>query len=141
MSSLPEVFICSTDAQELHQLLADPRHGEQADESALALSTKLFDAQIVGRNALPYGTVRLHCTVSYEELPQGTRRRVTLVNPREADAGAGRISVLSPIGRALLGHATGRVIDVALPSGRKASLRVVEVTDAELDCRDEKAVA
>lgn len=141
MSSIPEVIICSTDAQALNRLLSDPTRGEDSDESTLALSTKLFDAQIVGQHALPYGTVRLHSTVLYEELPAGTRRRVTLVIPREADADAGRVSIFSPIGRALLGHAKGHVIDVALPTGRKASVRVVEVTRPELDRLAETAPA
>jgi regulator of nucleoside diphosphate kinase len=140
MSSVPEIFICSIDAHELHRLLSDPVQRESAD-STLALSTKLLEAHVVAPRALPQGTVRLHSTVTYEELPARTRRRVTLVNPREADASAGRISILSPVGRALLGHAQGRVVDVALPAGRQQAVRLVEVAPPEVDQIDEAAFA
>jgi regulator of nucleoside diphosphate kinase len=141
MSSLPEIFICSTDAQQLNRLLSEQSKREQAAQSALELSTKLFEAQVVAPEVLPYGTVRLHSTVTYEELPTRTRRRVTLVNPREADAGAGRISVLSPVGRALLGHALGRVVDLVLPTGRQVAVRVVDVAPPQVDRVDESVFA
>ena len=86
-------------------------------------------------------TVRVGFTVTYEELPAGTRRRVTLVIPREADASVGRISVLSPVGRALLGRTNGQVVPVALPMGREVSVRVLEVTAPEFDEVDERLYA
>jgi regulator of nucleoside diphosphate kinase len=128
MSSISEIFICSTDAQELDRLLADHSKHDESTEPALELSAKLFDAQVVAAEALPYGTVRLHSTVTYEELPGCARRRVTLVNPREADARVGRISVLSPVGRALLGHTPGREVKVVLPSGQQQAVRIVDVS-------------
>ena len=115
MSSVPEVFISSSDTNAL---------------------TKRLSKQAVRSN-----TARLHSTVMYEELPTGTRRRVTLVNPRDADASAGRISVLSPIGRALLGHKTGQVIAVALPMDRRLSVRVLEVFAHETERIDQPAYA
>ena len=139
--SLTEIFISSTDAQELDRLLSDTAQRDHSAESTLALSTKLFEAQIVGTRALPYGTVRLNSTVTYEELPARTRRRVTLVTPREADARVGRISVLSPVGRALLGHARGRVVEIPLPAGRQQPVRVVEVAPPAVDRLDEPAIA
>lgn len=86
-------------------------------------------------------TVRVGFTVTYEELPAGTRRRVTLVIPREADASAGRISVLSPVGRALLGRTKGHVVPVALPMGREVSVRVLQVTAPEFEEIDESVYA
>jgi regulator of nucleoside diphosphate kinase len=51
------------------------------------------------------------------------RRLVTIVYPGDADESAGRISVLSPLGTALLGLSVGQAIDWDLPDGRRA-LRV-----------------
>ena len=65
--------------------------------------------------------------MTYEELPARAHRRVTLVAPGQSDAGAGRISVMSPIGRALLGHPSGRVVDVELPMGRQLSVQIGRV--------------
>jgi len=128
MSSMPDIFISTADARELDRVLSDQLDRDEASDSALELSTKLFDAQVVGSRALPHGTVRLHSTVTYEEVPAGTRRRVTLVPPRAADAGAGRISILSPVGRALLGNALGSVVEIPLPTGRQQRARVLEVS-------------
>lgn len=141
MSSISEIFISTGDAQELDSLLSDHLNRDEATESALELSTKLFEAQVVAPRALPHGTVRLNSTVTYEELPGRTRRCVTLVRPRDADASAGRISVLSPVGRALLGSALGRVVPVELPTGRPQPVRVIEVSPPLLDRVDEPAFA
>jgi regulator of nucleoside diphosphate kinase len=51
------------------------------------------------------------------------RRLVTIVYPGDADESAGRISVLSPLGTALLGLSVGQAIDWDFPDGRRA-LRV-----------------
>jgi regulator of nucleoside diphosphate kinase len=52
---------------------------------------------------------------------------VTLVYPREADAAKRRISVLSPVGLALLGRRRGVEALVALPNGRRVSIRILDV--------------
>ncbi|MCK6429009.1 MAG: GreA/GreB family elongation factor [Burkholderiaceae bacterium] len=128
MANSPEMFVCSDDAVVLARLLDD-----RCTDAALAtdekggLAEKLVEARIVAPRALPRGVVRLDSRVVYEELPAGPRRQVMVVNPRDADAAAGRISVLSPIGRALLGNGAGAVIEVALPAGRSLFVRIVEV--------------
>ena len=128
MSSTPDVLMSSHDVRVLNGLLFDPAHAAQNDESTADLWGKILDARVVRPHAVPTDRVRLRSTVTYEELPARTRRTVTLVTPRDANAGQGRISVLSPIGRALLGHARGRVVSVALPTGRHLSVRVLEVS-------------
>jgi regulator of nucleoside diphosphate kinase len=51
-----------------------------------------------------------------------------LVHPVEADAAAGRISVLSPVGRALIGRAAGSLVDVDLPGTAPLTLRVLDTS-------------
>jgi regulator of nucleoside diphosphate kinase len=128
MSTKPDIILDADDAVALRELLARTAHSADAEEALEALTTKLLDATIVEPHALPPGTVRLRSTVTYEELPAGTRRNVTLVNPPHADAASGRISILSPVGRALLGQKRGRATDVTLPGGRQVTLRVLEAT-------------
>jgi len=98
-------------------------------------------SRVLERNDVQRENARLHSTVLYEELPGRLRRRVTLVSPRDADASVGRISVLSPVGRALLGHAKGSTVEVALPLGRRLLVRVIEVTAQQFDPTDEPAYA
>ena len=135
MSKKPDIFLDADDAVALGDLLSRSAHGSDTDEARDALTAKLLGAAIVEPHALPPGTVRLYSTVTYEELPAGGRRSVTLVNPRRADAGRGRISILSPVGRALLGQQPGHAIEVALPGGRQVMLRVLDASAAcpELD--------
>lgn len=141
MSSISDIFISTGDAQVLDRVLSDHLSRDETTETALELSTKLFDAQVIAPEVLPHGTIRLNSTVTYEELPGRARRRVTLVSPRDADASAGRISVLSPVGRALLGNALGHVVQVVLPMGRQQPVRVVEVSPPLLDQIDEPVFA
>lgn len=74
--------------------------------------------------------IALNCGVTYEEEPHGARRSVVLVRPDESNAATGRISVLSPVGRALLGQAPGARVGVDLPDGRKLSIRVLSTFPA-----------
>ena len=99
-SPIDNIVLCTDDAVALGELLFRHGHDADAQQATEALTDKLYEATIVEAGALPPGSVRLHSTVTYEEQPSGTRRQVTLVNPRLADAGSGRISVFSPIGRA-----------------------------------------
>ena len=133
------IFLCTDDAVALGELLYRNGHAADAQEANEVLTDKLYEATIVEAGALPPGTVRLHSSVTYDEHPCGTRRRVTLVNPRQADAGRGRISVFSPIGRALLGQRQDRVVKVALPAGRQIKLHVVEATEPDAELAAEAA--
>jgi transcription elongation GreA/GreB family factor len=139
--SSQETLISLNDAQALSRVVANLERSLVGDESLAELSAKLSEARIVQTDALPADTIRFRSTVSYEELPGGTRRRVTLVGPRDADASAGRISVLSPMGRALLGRSEGEVVDVPVPMGRRISVRVAEVARRALDELEEECFA
>jgi len=130
MTARPDLFIAQADAQAINRMLIESERRESEDSST-ELASKLFDAQVLDPRSLPHGTVRLHSAVTYEELPAGSRRRVTLVSPQQADPRAGRISVFSPIGRSLLGNVVGRLVAVMLPTGQQLKVRIVEVEAAD----------
>ncbi len=119
----PEIVIRAADEERL-SALADvlfhsrPELGEE-------LLAELARARVVSGDALPAGTVQMGSTVTYEA--DGPRRTVTLVYPPEANIDAGRISVATPIGTALLGLAEGQSIDWTARDGRKQRLTVVAV--------------
>lgn len=75
----------------------------------------------------------LHSQVAYVETTTGTVRRITLVPPAQADAGRGHISVLSPVGQALLGRTAGSVALVPLPQGGTLKIRVEHVAPEDCD--------
>ncbi len=126
MTAGPDLYIAQADAQAINRMLFESARRESEDSSN-ELASKLFDAQVLHPRALPHGTVRLNSAVDYDELPDGPRRRVVLVSPQQADPREGRISVFSPIGRALLGNVVGRTVTVILPTGQPRTLRIVAV--------------
>lgn len=91
-----------------------------------ALADELSRANVVPMERMPPNVVRIHSRVTYavEGLDEG--REVELVFPDEADAAAGKVSVLAPVGAALLGLQEGQTIDWAhFPDGSTRRLRVV----------------
>jgi len=69
----------------------------------------------------------MHSRVLYVDENSGIRREIELVYPDEANPAAGQISVLAPVGSALLGLTVGRSIDWAYPDGNIHRLRIERV--------------
>lgn len=66
---------------------------------------------------VPTDVVTMHSRVTVRDLDAGTSRTYTLVFPREADLSSGRLSVLAPLGTALLGYRVGDEIEWPMPGG------------------------
>lgn len=92
-------------------------------EAADDLIAEIERAEVVEAGAAPDDVVRMGSTVEYQ--PDGGRaRRVTLVYPTEADIDAGKVSVLTPIGTALLGLKVGDRIGWEARDGRTQELTI-----------------
>jgi regulator of nucleoside diphosphate kinase len=91
-----------------------------------ALDWELHRATIVPHDTVSADVVTMNSDVVYEDCATGARRTVRLVYPQNADASRGHISVLAPIGSALLGLKVGQLIQWELPSGMR-SVFVVEI--------------
>ncbi|MBL9016266.1 MAG: nucleoside diphosphate kinase regulator [Myxococcales bacterium] len=115
------IIIGSTDQRTLLSLL--DLHDTPATEG---LSTELHRAVVVEQAEVPIDVVAMNRAVVYEDCDTLARREVTLVYPKDADADRGHISVLAPIGSALLGLRVGQTISWQVPGGTKR-IRVVEV--------------
>ncbi|MGH7152593.1 MAG: nucleoside diphosphate kinase regulator [Acetobacteraceae bacterium] len=107
----------------------------QADSSRhpLVQGHRLLDeldrADIVPHSWMPPGIVRMDSHIEYHDDGVGRVRQVQLVYPDRADISMGRISVLSPVGTALIGLAAGQSITWATRSGRPRRLTVMRVGD------------
>ena len=99
------------------------QHDTPASDS---LASELHRAQVIDQRAVPANVVTMNSEVVYEDCATGIQRRVTVVSPKDADAGRGHVSVLAPIGSALLGLRVGQTIEWQVPSGSK-QLRVLEI--------------
>jgi regulator of nucleoside diphosphate kinase len=88
------------------------------------LEEELERATVVPSAAVPETVVTMHSRVRYLDESTGERRDVQIVYPEQADVAAGRISVLAPVGAALLGLSVGQGIEWRFPDGRTRRLRV-----------------
>jgi len=82
---------------------------------------KLASAEVIDPARLPNtGKVVFGASVELEDQADGARVVYQVVGEDEADIRAGRISVTSPIARALVGKAEGEIVDVAAPGGTRS---------------------
>ena len=82
------------------------------------IESKLADAQIIDVHKItPSDKVIFGCTVSLLDADEGSELRYKIVGEDEADLKAGKISVMSPIARALVGKSVGDVVTVQTPGG------------------------
>jgi regulator of nucleoside diphosphate kinase len=103
---------------------------------AAELSFELDRAKILPEGRVSGDHVRIGSEVTYRDEVTGKETAVTLVWPRDADISAGKISVVTPIGVALIGMAPGKSIEWTTRSGEVRRLSIVEVRDP-LDARSE----
>jgi transcription elongation factor GreA len=83
------------------------------------LHQRLAALSMVNLDKIPKGKVGLGSTVTLKDTTTGEEVVYDLVTPEEADPTTGRISPSSPIGKSLLNHVEGDVIEVRVPSGSK----------------------
>jgi len=122
MTDPPQIHITQGDLDQLLQLV-EAYPGQRFEK----LENELVRAKVVPREKIPQDTVTMNSRVVFEDEATGERREITLVYPGNADIDAGRISVLVPVGTALLGLRAGQSIDWQLPSGERRRYRIVSV--------------
>ena len=94
-----------------------------------ALQDELERATVVAADVVPPGVVTMNSRVRYFDEHSGVCREIELVYPEHADIADAKISVLAPVGTALLGLEVGQSIDWPFPSGETRRLRVQQVLD------------
>jgi regulator of nucleoside diphosphate kinase len=122
-SPLPEIILSEREYETLSTLAAAVV--QRMPEVAESLRLEIDRATVVESEAVPPGIVRLGSQVTY--LTEGAERQVILVMPREADISAGRVSILTPIGAALIGLSAGQTMAWTSRDGRLHRLRVMAV--------------
>jgi len=116
-----DIIITNTDLARLRPVL--DFHDTPASDS---LAQELERALVVDQRAVPADVVTMNSEVVYEDCATHTRRTVRVVFPKDADGSRGYVSVLAPIGSALLGLRAGQEIEWRTPGGVKR-IRVVEI--------------
>lgn len=77
---------------------------------------------------VPADVVTMHSQLSLADATSGARSEITLVYPQEADPAAGRVSVLSPVGAALIGQQVGAVARWSTPDGQDHAAEIVSLS-------------
>jgi regulator of nucleoside diphosphate kinase len=91
------------------------------------LRAELELAFIAERDEVARDVITMHTRVHVLDLKSSQRRELVLVFPWESDAAAGRISVLAPLGTALLGYREGDEVEWTMPGGLR-QLRIEKVS-------------
>jgi regulator of nucleoside diphosphate kinase len=120
------IFVSRSDLNRLRPLVEQHAGGVDG-VAAERLEAELDRAVVVEDGPVAPDVVAMESRVTFEDEGTGTAREVVLVYPGSADASAGRVSVLAPVGAALLGLRTGDRIDWPLPDGRTARIRILSV--------------
>jgi regulator of nucleoside diphosphate kinase len=122
--------VTETDARRIRGLLA-ARAASDRDQAHLdGLRVELERALVLDPAAVPRDVITMNSRVLVHDLTSGARREMVLVLPGEADVAAQRISVLAPLGTALLGYREGDEVEWLMPGGLRR-LRVERVTQQE----------
>jgi regulator of nucleoside diphosphate kinase len=124
-SSQPSIVISSRDAERLETLLERREHA--GTPAAELLLRELGRAEVRRPEDMPPDVITMNSTARFRNVDSGEIREMSLVYPPDADAAAGRVSILAPVGSALLGLAVGQEIDWPGPDGLQLRLRVEAV--------------
>ncbi len=125
-SPRPAIVIADRDARRLDDLLGAGAAALRDASHLRELRAELDRAIIVSPDEIPAGVITMDSTVMVEDLTTGMRRQITLVYPTDANPDLGRISVLAPLGTALLGFREGDEVEWRMPGGLR-QLRVERV--------------
>ena len=121
------IYVTPPDMERLTSLLEARRwQGREDGRTLEVLEEELDRAVVVDAEHLPPDVVTLDSRVQLIDLDSGEELLFAVVLPSRANADEGRISVLAPLGMAVLGYRSGDVIEWDVPGGRRR-LRVTHV--------------
>ncbi len=119
-----KIYITESDRRKLQKLIDDQINYDVNKIYVKELEAELKRAETVNPGDIPKNVITMNSKVLL--LADGIEEEISLVYPDEADVEKNRISVLSPIGTAILGYAEGDMLEWDVPSG-KAKVEVKKV--------------
>ena len=122
--SVPQIIVSDADYERLTDLATASL--ERLPEVAQELLDEMDRAQVVKNGSVPADVVRMGSTVTFKS-DDGNTRTLKLVYPADESLDEHRISVMTPVGAALIGLAVGQSIAWTARDGRQHRLTVVKV--------------
>jgi regulator of nucleoside diphosphate kinase len=126
MAEMPGIKVSEKDVDQLEAML---ERKEYRDNPALdGLRKELERADVVPLEQLPDDVVRMNSTVTFQVEESGKTFQRTLCYPHQMAGREDGISIVAPIGSALLGLKVGQTIDWCLPDGKHSHVRIIAVS-------------
>ncbi|NLE10202.1 MAG: nucleoside diphosphate kinase regulator [Actinobacteria bacterium] len=113
------IYITEQDLERLRKLVTQQRASEGSSAYLRKLQGELEKAAVVEPSAVPADVVTMRSTVELLDLDTGAKEIRTLVFPDEADVEQAKVSVLAPIGTAMLGYRVGDTFEWKVPAGTR----------------------
>jgi regulator of nucleoside diphosphate kinase len=128
MSLKNKIYIGEFDMKRLKGLIkfAEERWDKRVVHHLEELAEELDRAEVVKPEEIPTDVITMNSTFRLSNLDSGEEVVYTLVFPAKADSTNGKISILAPVGTAVLGYRVGDTVEWKVPAGLKR-LRVEEV--------------
>jgi len=121
------IYITDSDKKRLKQLIRDARaFGSEHEIYLEKLEGELNRGKVVKSKGIPKDVITMNSKVRLKDLATREEMIYSLVFPDSADPNQNKISILAPIGTALLGYKVGDVIEWKVPAGLR-KLKVLEV--------------
>ena len=121
------IYVTDFDMERLRQLLTGTRAWNQKDRAYMEdLEAELDRAVIVSPKDVPPDVVTMNSQLKVRDLASGEKMTFRLVFPSDADFEKGKVSILAPIGTALIGYRAGDTVQWHVPSGVRR-LKIEEV--------------
>ena len=115
-----KILLTRVDAEKLIKLISDAqREGYRGSSYLKLLAGEIDKAEIVEPHEIPSSVITLNSTALLVDLETSEEMVYTLVFPENADPLQGRISILAPIGTAMLGFRTGDTFEWDTPGGKR----------------------
>jgi len=121
----PRLTLSAEDHDRLSTLANAARHA--MPDLAAGLADEIGRAHVLAKGLQPKDIVCMNSAVTFRDDTTGKVRTVTLVYPGEADIAQAKISVMTPVGTALIGLPRGRAISWETPNGEVRQLTVLSV--------------
>jgi regulator of nucleoside diphosphate kinase len=126
MLSPADSVITETDFDRLSGVIDSPRYRATHSVLLRTLKDELARRKVVASNEVSRGIVTMHSRVQVLDVKSGESETYTLVYPDEADIDEGKLSILAPLGTALLGTRIGQTIKFEAPAGTR-KLRIEKI--------------
>lgn len=125
MGTKPHIVISSLDAERLEALLDSSPQGSFPGKEEL--EAELTRAEIVEPDQIPSTVITMNSTVRFRVESSSQEFTLTLVYPRDIDSSSDKISILAPVGSALIGLSVGDSIEWPKPGGGMLRVCVEDV--------------